>query len=117
MRGMYRHVALAIAIPVRYLGDQAEEIASAPDLATLADRVRALAPGAKLRIFERPSFVLIDGRPIAGIATGDPGRTIFLCCPALVIRDNDLEGIAREMAAHTPRHLHQALLEVRRALG
>jgi hypothetical protein len=55
-------------------------VTRAPDLATLATLVRALAPGADMRLVAAPAAMHCAGRPIVGVARVD-GRTIYLCGP------------------------------------
>ena len=55
-------------------------VAHAPDLPTLAERVRALAPGAAVHLADGPAALHCAGRPIVGLARAD-GRAIYLCGP------------------------------------
>jgi hypothetical protein len=80
-RAMNTFVALAIAVPRRIPGPPAEVIASAGSLAALARRVRACAPAARVRVFDRASAALCEGLPVLGTAR-EPGRAIYLCGPA-----------------------------------
>ena len=55
-------------------------LAHAPDLATLAERVRAQFPEATVVLYNGPAALLVAGRPVHGLARG-AGRPIYLCAP------------------------------------
>ena len=58
-------------------------VAWARDLATLSERVRALAPGATVRLVVGPPKVRLAGRPVVGLARVD-GSAVFLCRPLIL---------------------------------
>jgi hypothetical protein len=80
-RPMNDYTALATIAPPRRADVVAETVARAPSLPALVERVRALAPGAAVRVYAGQATVRYGGRPVVGLAR-EPGRRIYLCGPA-----------------------------------